>query len=81
MSNNTFVKKSINEKDIFFETKQQPNSYLIQALKEVEAMEKKTYPKKSYHNIDEMFNDILNEKNWRNKKEIVRFCLRFNLIV
>ena len=46
MSNNTFVKKSINEKDISFETKQQPNSYFIQALKEVEAMEKKTYPKK-----------------------------------
>lgn len=64
MSNKiTFVKKTINEKDISFLIKQQPNSDLIQALKELEAMEKKTYPKKSYYNIEEMFNDILNERN------------------
>ena len=60
---NIFLKKAISERGIPFEIKQQPNLDLIQALKEVEDMENGKLKKKSYHNIDEMFKDILNEKN------------------
>ena len=61
---NIFLKKAISERGIPFEIKQQqPKSDLIQALKEVEDMENGNLKKKSYHNIDKMFKDILNEKN------------------
>ena len=61
---NIFLKKAISERGIPFKIKQQqPKSDLIQALKEVEDMENGNLKKKSYHNIDKMFKDILNEKN------------------
>lgn len=60
---NIFLKKAINERGIPFEVKQQPNSDLIEALKEVEAMENGTLKKKSYNNVEQMVEDILNEEN------------------
>ncbi len=53
-------RKTLKEQDKAF-VKQQPNSDLIEVLKEVEAMENGTLKKKSYNNVEQMVQDILKE--------------------
>ena len=58
---NIFLKKSIYERGLPFEVKQQPSKDLKEALEELKYMEKHPDEYKGYHNVDEMFEDILNE--------------------
>lgn len=59
---NMFLKKAIYERGIPFEVKQQPSKEFVEALKELEYMESHPEEYKVYHNVDEMFEDILDEK-------------------
>lgn len=59
---NMFLKKAIYEKGIPFEVKLQPSKEFSQALKELDYMEKHPKEYKVYHNVDKMFEDILNEE-------------------
>ena len=59
---NMFLKRAIYERGIPFEVKQQPSKELIDALKELDYIEKHPEEYKTYHNVDEMFEEIINEK-------------------
>lgn len=59
---NMFLKKAIYERGIPFEVKQLPSKELSESLKELDYMEKHPEEYKVYHDVDEMFEDILNEK-------------------
>lgn len=58
---NMFLKRAIFERGIPFEVKQQPSKELKEALKELNYIEKHPEDYKTYHNVDDMFEDILNE--------------------
>jgi DNA-damage-inducible protein J len=58
---NMFLKKAIYERGIPFEVKQKPSKELIEALKELDYMEEHPEEYKVYHNVDKMFEDILDE--------------------
>ena len=59
---NMFLSKCINENGIPFEVKApKPSRRLRKALKEADKMMKHPEKYKAYHNVDEMFKDILNE--------------------
>ena len=60
---NMFLKRAIYERGIPFEVKEQPSQDLLEALQEVEDMENGKLIKKGYHNVRQMFEDILHEKN------------------
>lgn len=59
---NMFLKRAIYERGIPFEVKQQPSKELIDALKELDYIEKHPEEYKTYHNVDEMFEEIINEE-------------------
>ena len=58
---NMFLKKAIFERGIPFEVKQQPSKEFTEALKELDYMEKHPEEYNVYHNVDKMFEDILND--------------------
>ena len=59
---NMFLKKAIYERGIPFEVKQQPSKEMVEALKELDYMEKHPEEYKVYHDVDKMFEDILDEE-------------------
>ena len=59
---NMFLKKAIYERGIPFEVKQQPSKEFKEALNELDYMEKHPEKYKVYHDVDKMFEDILNEE-------------------
>lgn len=59
---NIFLKRAIYERGIPFEIKQQPSKELTEALKELDYMENHPEEYKVYHDVDKMFEDILNEE-------------------
>lgn len=59
---NIFLKKAIFERGIPFEVKQEPSKEFAESLKEIDYMEKHPEEYKVYHNVDKMFEDILNEE-------------------
>ena len=59
---NMFLKRAIYERGIPFEVKQQPSKELIDALKELDYIEKHPEEYKTYHNVDKMFEEIINEE-------------------
>ncbi len=57
---NVFLTQSVREQAIPFEIHEdRPNKKLLKALKEAEEMEKHPERYKGYHNIDELFEDLL----------------------
>ena len=59
---NMFLKEAIYERGIPFEVKQQPSKELLEAFKELDYMESHPEEYKEYHDVDKMFEDILNEE-------------------
>ena len=59
---NMFLKKAIYERGIPFEVKQQPSKEFKEELNELDYMEKHPEKYKVYHDVDKMFEDILNEE-------------------
>ena len=59
---NMFLKRAIFERGIPFDVKQQPTKEFVEALKELDYMENHPEEYKVYHNVDKMFEDILNEE-------------------
>ena len=59
---NMFLKRAIYERGIPFEAKQKPSKEFAEAIKELDYMEKHPEEYKVYHNVDKMFEDILNEE-------------------
>ena len=59
---NMFLKRAIFEGGIPFDVKRQPTKEFAEALKELDYMETHPEEYKVYHNVDKMFEDILNEK-------------------
>ncbi len=62
---NMFLKRTISERGIPFELKEinnKPSKDLMEALHEGEDILNGKIKQKCYHNVDEMFNDILNDK-------------------
>ena len=59
---NMFLKKAIYERGIPFDIKQRPSKEFAEALQELDYMEKHPEEYKVYHNVDKMFEDILNEE-------------------
>lgn len=57
---NMFLKKAIYENGIPFDVKLQPSKEFSEALKELDYMENHPEEYKVYHNVDKMFEDILN---------------------
>ncbi len=58
---NMFLKRAIYEQGLPFEVKQQPSKEFLEALKELDYMESHPEEYKVYHDVDKMFEDILNE--------------------
>ena len=59
---NVFLKQVIESEGIpFMVSKKKPSEKLIEALEEAEYMEKHPDEYKSYHDVDEMFDDILKD--------------------
>ena len=59
---NMFLTQCVRDQSIPFKpTMEKPSKKLLKALKEAEKIEKHPERYKSYHNVDEMFEDILNE--------------------
>ncbi len=57
---NVFLTQSVREQAIPFEIHEdRPNKKLLKALKEAEKMQKHPEKYKGYHNIDELFEDLL----------------------
>ncbi len=57
---NVFLTQSVREQAIPFEIcEDRPNKKLLKALKEAEKIEKHPEKYKGYHNIDELFDDLL----------------------
>jgi len=59
---NMFLKRAIYERGIPFEVKLQPSKEFSEALKELDYMESHPEEYKVYHDVDKMFEDILNEE-------------------
>ncbi len=59
---NIFLKKAIFERGLPFDVKQQPTKEFVDALKELDYIENHAEEYKVYHNVDKMFEDILNEQ-------------------
>jgi len=59
---NMFLKKAIYERGIPFEVKQQPSKEFLEALRELDYMERHPEEYKVYHDVDKMFEDIINEE-------------------
>ena len=59
---NMFLKKAIYERGIPFEVKQKPTKELAEALKELNYMEEHPEEYKVYHDVNKMFEEILNEE-------------------
>ena len=59
---NMFLKRAIIERGIPFEIKQQPTREFNEALKELDYIESHPEEYKVYHDVDKMFEDILNEE-------------------
>lgn len=60
---NMFLTKCVKTASIPFEIKNpKPSKELKRALRESKRMEKHPEKYKTYHNVDEMFEDILNDK-------------------
>ena len=60
---NMFLKRVIYEKGIPFDLKLKPSKEFAEALQELDYIEEHPEEYKSYHNVDEMFEDILKEEN------------------
>lgn len=58
---NMFLKRAIYEQGLPFEVKQQPSKEFLEALKEVDYIEEHPEEYKVYHDVDKMFEDIINE--------------------
>lgn len=58
---NIFLKRAIYEKGLPFDVKLKPSEEFKEALKELDYMEKHPEEYKVYHDVDKMFEDILNE--------------------
>ncbi len=61
---NMFLKRTISERGIPFEVKEtnnKPSKELLEALQEGEDILNGKIKTKGYHNVEEMFKDILNE--------------------
>ena len=57
---NVFLTQSVREQAIPFEIHEdRPNKKLLKALKEAEKMQKHPEKYKGYHNVDELFEDLL----------------------
>lgn len=60
---NMFLKRAISVRGIPFEIKElKPSKEFREALKELDYMEQHPNEYKVYHDVDEMFEDILNEE-------------------
>lgn len=60
---NMFLKRAIYERGIPFEVKEPtPSKELLSALEELDYMESHPEEYKVYHDVDKMFEDILNEE-------------------
>ena len=60
---NMFLKRAIYERGIPFDVKEpKPSKELLEALQELDYMEKHPEEYKTYHDVDKMFEDILNEE-------------------
>lgn len=59
---NMFLKKAIYERGIPFEVKQKPSKDFYEAIHELSYIEEHPEKYKAYHNVDELFEDILNEE-------------------
>lgn len=59
---NLFLKKAIYERGIPFEVKQKPSKEFAEALKELDYIENHLEEYKVYHDVDKLFEDILNEE-------------------
>lgn len=59
---NIFLKRAIYERGIPFDIKLYPSNELSEALKELDYMESHLDKCKVYHDVDKMFEDILNEE-------------------
>ena len=59
---NMFLRRAIYERGIPFDLKQQPTKEFTEALKELDYMEKHPDEYKVYHDVDQMFEDIINEE-------------------
>ena len=55
---NMFLKKSIYERGIPFDLKQEPSKEVIEALKEIEDIENGKLNKKGYHNMYKLLEDL-----------------------
>ena len=60
---NMFLKKAISEKGIPFDVKLKPSDELKEALNELDRIEEQPEKYNVYHNVDNMLEDILDEKN------------------
>ena len=58
---NIFLRQALIRKGLPFEVKQQPSKEFMEALNELDYMEKHPEDYKVYHNVDKMFEDILSE--------------------
>ena len=59
---NMFLAQCVRDQSLPFQpTMEKPSKKLLKALKEVEKIKQHPEKYKSYHNIDDMFEDILNE--------------------
>ena len=59
---NMFLKKTIYERGIPFDLKNQPAQETMEAYQELYDMERGNIEYKKYHNVKEMFEEILNDK-------------------
>lgn len=59
---NMFLKRAIFERGIPFEIKEKPSKEFSEALKELDYMEHHPEKYNVYHNVDKMFEDILNDE-------------------
>ena len=58
---NIFLKKSIEDGGIPFEVKKKPSYELKEALNEIKTIQERPEEYKSYHNVDELFEDLDSE--------------------
>ena len=59
---NMFLKRAIFERGIPFDVRQQPSKEFSEALEEVSYIEEHPTEYKVYHNVDKMFEDILDDE-------------------
>ena len=59
---NMFLTQCVKEESIPFQVSRKPSKELKEALKELDDFEKGKIELKGYHDVDKMFEDILNDK-------------------